>query len=129
MRKLTVILNNLAMITAGIVLSAGAYANTRPVSPFKTPERTRSVTVKYSDLDLARTAGVDTLYKRIRAAGDRICGPVYGLDTVTPMQDRQNWESCYKHALDNAAAKVGNQQLSQLIYKKTGGMTTVAERD
>lgn len=124
MKTLTTLLKTLAVIVTGAVFSASAYANVHHFNKYVT----HSVTVHYSDLNLNRMAGVDTLYKRLRLAGDRVCGPVYGMDELNPAQDWRNFRTCYKNALDGAAARVGNQQLSQMIYGKVGAPTTVAER-
>lgn len=124
MKTLRTFLKSLAVIATGAAFSASAYANMHHFTKYVT----HSVTVNYSDLNLNHMAGVDTLYKRLRLAGNRVCGPVYGMDELNPAQDWQNFRTCYKNALDGAAAKVGNQQLSQMIYGKLGAPTTVAER-
>ena len=130
-RRITVnalsrILLGLVMATSGAAISMGAFANT---NSNQIPGYTkRSITVKYSDLDLARTAGVDTLsqrsgvdtlFDRLVMAGHDVCGNLPGFGPENLTQQWQNWRACYNHALDNAAAKIGNRQLSRMIDENT----------
>ena len=61
-----------------------------------------------------------TLYHRLQGAAEEACGPVYQVHSLNPVADRRDWEACYRNALDSAAAKVDNRQLSQVINSHTG---------
>src|SRR5258708_31650373 len=63
-----------------------------------------SVKVPYADLDLSRPAGAQMLYRRLKQAAARVCGP-----SVEPAELRQYaaWKSCYEPALRNAVMQVG----------------------
>ena len=120
MKTLKNLMIGLLLAMTGTALSSGAYASNMHFMQYKK----RAVTVKYSDLNLADRAGVKTLYKRLRRAGHEACGPKYGIDPIMPGFDWMSWNACYKKALDNAAAKIGNEQLSQMVDNRTDGMTT-----
>ena len=121
-RRITVnalsrILLGLVMATSGAAISMGAFANT---NSNQIPGYTkRSITVKYSDLNLSQRSGVDTLFDRLVMAGHDVCGNLPGFGPENLTQQWQNWRACYNHALDNAAAKIGNRQLSRMIDENT----------
>lgn len=113
-----VIFSALALFVTGSAMSASAFANTRSLTHYTT----RSVNVRYGDLDLSSQAGVATLYHRLRGAADEACGPEFHVHSLNPAANRQNWEACYKQALDKAAARVDNRRLSQVVYDHTESM-------
>jgi UrcA family protein len=78
---------------------------------------TRSTTVSYGDLDLSRRAGVDTLYRRIVAAGNSICAPKADPRDLVAYRD---WQQCLEGAVDDAVATVANPTLSQMHLDRTG---------
>lgn len=117
MNALSRILLGLVMATSGAAISMGAFANT---NSNQIPGYTkRSITVKYSDLNLSQRSGVDTLFDRLVMAGHDVCGNLPGFGPENLTQQWQNWRACYNHALDNAAAKIGNRQLSRMIDENT----------
>ena len=117
MNALSRILLGLVMATSGAAISMGAFANT---NSNQIPGYTkRSITVKYSDLNLSQRSGVDTLFDRLVMAGHDVCGNLPGFGPENLTQQWQNWRACYNHALDNAAAKIGNKQLSRMIDENT----------
>lgn len=119
MKTLTRLLLGLAMAMTGAAMSTGAYANSRHFDAYKKT----SVVVTYNGLNLATKSGVSTLYNRIRRAGHQACGPMYGTDPLNPGLDWTSWMTCYRGALNRAAAKVGNQQLSAMIHERTHSLT------
>jgi UrcA family protein len=63
---------------------------------------TRSVTVRFGDLNLAKKSGVDTLRWRIRYAAEIVCG-----DYRTPdLQRLSRYRSCVDEATQSALARV-----------------------
>ena len=70
-----------------------------------------SVTVKYSDLNLATPTGSRTLYHRLVVAARRVC-PAVG----HPAELRQNREAqyCISATVQNAVKQVKNPQLAQV---------------
>ncbi len=71
-----------------------------------------AVTVNFSDLDVARGAGVETLYQRLRTAAKAVCGA----KDIRKLNETKAWRACYTQALDNAVEKVGNERLNQLHH-------------
>jgi UrcA family protein len=70
-----------------------------------------SVRVGYADLDLAGPDGAATLYGRIRAAAERVCGPRLPPGTL--------WESpayreCFNTAVERGVAQVHQPALTAL---------------
>lgn len=69
-----------------------------------------TVTVNFSDLDIARGAGIEILYQRLRTAAKAVCGTHDGRD----LSRSQQWRQCYRQALDGAVKQVGNERLEEL---------------
>lgn len=69
-----------------------------------------AVTVEFADLDLARGAGVEILYQRLRSAAKSVCGTSDGRD----LTGTQAWRKCVDEALDKAVAEVNNEQLTDI---------------
>ena len=61
--------------------------------------------VNYSDLDLSKQEGQETLYERLRRAADDVCDEEYS---------RLDERSCRKTALDRAVKEVGNSSVTAL---------------
>ena len=74
-----------------------------------------SVTVKYSDLNLATDQGSRALYSRLVNAAERVC-PVRG----TPMELSQNRrrDACITTAVQNAAKDVKNPKFAEVAASK-----------
>ena len=95
-------------ICLGAVLAmAGANAaGPAPVMDRNGQERSR--TVRIFDLDLGSTAGVETLYLRLRTAANRVCRAAELRDLRAVAQARR----CREAALDAAVAKVDHPRLT-----------------
>jgi UrcA family protein len=74
------------------------------------------VTVSYADLDLSKTAGAQTLYKRIKAAAARVCGSHGRYTTLEP---RKVWRNCFDTAVANAVAQIDRPTLTALHREET----------
>jgi UrcA family protein len=71
--------------------------------------RTPSIAVKYSDLDLNRPSDVRVLYRRIRFASEESCG----LSEITGShQQLPSWKRCVAGAIDRAVAQVDRPALT-----------------
>ncbi len=82
-----------AVLTTGLLVGTTAYA---------APTETRSVTVSYADLDIARPADRAILERRIVVAADRICANPGERDIRSLMEARE----CRTAALADARPKV-----------------------
>jgi UrcA family protein len=71
-----------------------------------------SKTVRYDDLNIAAEAGAKTLYSRISAAAQEVCGRSTGTDPILRMAT----QACVKTAIDNAVKKVDAPALSRLRF-------------
>lgn len=69
----------------------------------------QSMSVRYSDLSLDRPGDVKTLYRRIEAAADQVCGPreMTGSHLAAP-----SYLQCHHAAVKQAVQAVANPALS-----------------
>jgi UrcA family protein len=69
-----------------------------------------SVTVRYADLDLNTPKGVETLYERLRAAAQEVCGRREARAVFYVAAAR----ACYDEALATAVSRVESEPLNAL---------------
>jgi len=75
-------------------------------------DQVRSETVKFADLNLSTTAGVEALYGRIHAAARRVC--------EQPAGEQAASRPCMKKAEGEAIGKVNVPLLTAFYQQKTG---------
>lgn len=92
-----------ALGTAGVCTLASSPA---------AAEEVPSKTVRYSDLDIAKPAGAQALYARIRAAARDVCE----LSTRGDPLLRAAQHACIDTAIDNAVRKVDAPALTSLRF-------------
>jgi UrcA family protein len=68
----------------------------------------RATTVRFADLDLARTAGAAALYHRLWNAAQSVCAPVNGRD----LANQALFKGCLRGAMEAAVAKVDHPTLT-----------------
>jgi UrcA family protein len=68
-----------------------------------------ALTVKYSDLNLATTAGATTLYNRIRGAAHFVCG-----EEGRRLEEQAAWNDCVHTSVSHAVSAVHSPLLSAL---------------
>lgn len=90
--------------------------NASPLPHLRRGAESRSVTVRYGDLDLTRTAGAKTLYARLTSAARSVCAPAAQHDLAA----HRDWSICYSDALDAAVAETGSNALASLHRERTG---------
>ena len=66
--------------------------------------RAQQVRISYSGLDLATSAGVATLYSRLRHAAEVVCGSP---PPARDLNQRPSWTTCTTNAMDDAVARSG----------------------
>jgi UrcA family protein len=103
-----------AALTAFAITSNVVYAGTEDTLP--------TITVNYGDLNLANSAGVETLYRRIRTAATKVCRQF----DQRPLNRRIKWQQCHDGAFGAAVLDVNHPSLSAL-YAKRGGTLMTAE--
>jgi UrcA family protein len=86
-------------------------------------EPVRSETVKFADLNVATSAGAETLYSRIHAAAKRVCSQTDPVAAPSVMP-------CVRRAEAKAIEKLNLPSLTAYYRMKTGqhAETTVAKR-
>ena len=90
---------NLAMVAALLLLPVAASADTTP------PARL----VSYADLDLSRTADVNTFYGRLNRAAEKVCRPE---SQSISLRQRRVGERCMADAIAKAVDEIGNIELT-----------------
>jgi UrcA family protein len=96
---------------AALALSTCLVAYSASAEP-----KVKAQTVSYADLDLSKSAGAQTLYKRIKAAARHVCGPVDNYTFVTPSRA---FRKCYDQALADAVAQIDRPSLTALHREET----------
>lgn len=69
-----------------------------------------TVTVEYSDINIATAAGAQTLYRRIVSAARSVCGP---MEIRSPAK-MSAYRSCLRGAVDGAVEEIGSPMLTAL---------------
>jgi UrcA family protein len=78
-------------------------------------DRTFSVTVKYGDLNVSNPEGAATLYRRIVAAANGVCG---ANDNDRNLYSRATLNACIHKATADAVTKVGRPELFAVYNSK-----------
>ncbi len=94
MRNLQFAAVHIAMAVAA--LSSAAMAATSDDNP--------KLTVSFSDLNLRDPAGVATLYRRVHAAAETVCGK--GSVDLRQLEQSARYRACVNTAVDGAVAAV-----------------------
>jgi UrcA family protein len=81
-------------------------------------------TVRYADLDLSQSAGVEQLYTRIKAAARGVCEPV----SIRDLQSVAAANHCMEQAIAHSIAKVDAPALTNYYLAKTGKSMSVARQ-
>jgi UrcA family protein len=79
-------------------------------SSFATTSGARSMKVSYGELDLSKSSGAETLYRRIKKAAYVVCG---AYDSPMPWIYTAK-SQCFKTAVDDAVAKVNSPLLTSV---------------
>ena len=82
---------------------------------------TRSVTVRYDDLNLATIAGANTLYQRIVGAARFSCGYV-----GRSLLEQSQWKACYDRAIADAVHAVNSPTLNTVYNRDYPGSAATA---
>jgi UrcA family protein len=92
------------LMTAAAAILAPALADAAPGS--------KAVTVNFSGIDTSTEAGVQSLYRRIRAAAEDACGPEFRNPRLARLRS-----VCVDQAIESAVAEANRAQLSALHQK------------
>ena len=100
---MTTVASKLVLAVAGLVASVTGFAATADAD-------VPSVAVRYDDLNLATSAGVNKLYQRISAAARQVCPDVYSRDPHVSMAGQH----CQAAAVAKAVGEVNSPSLASL---------------
>lgn len=95
--------------TALAALTFGLTAGQAVADPTDNPP---TVTISFSDLDLSKPAGAETLYQRIQAAARIVCHR--SKKDARDLRIRRASRTCYKDAIDDALKQVNNSNLFEV---------------
>jgi UrcA family protein len=87
-------------------------------------DNVRTRVVKFTDLDLTRSAGVAVLYTRIKQAARDVCAP-FNSRALGSIADAR---SCTEHSIARAVADVNAPALTSYHLTNTGQTIIVAQR-
>jgi UrcA family protein len=100
---MTTVASKLVFAVAGVVAAVASFAATPAADGL-------SVSVRYDDLNLSTTKGVNTLYRRISAAAREVCPDIYSRDLHVVLAAQH----CQSAAIAKAVSEVNNPSLAML---------------
>jgi UrcA family protein len=103
------------------VASLGCLLGSAPALAEGPGYATRSVTVRYADLNLSTIAGAHTLYHRIVGAARFSCGY-----EGRSLLEQSEWKSCFEHAIADAVHAVDSPTLTTVYNGEYPGSTVTA---
>jgi UrcA family protein len=80
---------------------------------------TRSLTLRYSAVDLDSAAGASALLQRIQGAARHACG-----EAGRQLEEQRDWTRCYEQAVAQAVAGVDNSLLTAIYRQQELGAVT-----
>ncbi|MDH3990249.1 MAG: UrcA family protein [Gammaproteobacteria bacterium] len=100
-------------LVKGVVATVAVIAFSLPAIASADELAGRSEKVTYSDLNVEKEAGAQSLYRRIQQAAKRVCG-VESLKVAGNLRQLSQQQNCYRDALDATVAKIDNAALTEL---------------
>jgi UrcA family protein len=100
---MTTVASKLVLAVAGLAAAVTGFAATADADA-------PSVAVRYDDLNLSTTAGVNKLYQRISAAARQVCPDVYSRDPHVALAGQH----CLSTAVAKAVSEVNSPSLAML---------------
>ncbi len=77
----------------------------------------KSMKITFSDLDLSREEGIETLYQRLKSGASKVCGTknthVTG-SRVESSKTKNGFKRCYAKALNSAVQSINNTRLTDI---------------
>ena len=97
----------------GVVTTVAVVAFSVPAIASAEEFKGRSEKVTYSDLNVEKEAGAQTLYRRLQQASKRVCG-VESIMNAGGVRAISMAQRCYRDTLDAAVAKIDNATLTEI---------------
>ena len=99
---------------AALLFTAGTAIWLQVGIPVASAAPAPSIKVRYDDLNLGTSAGVEELYRRIKGAAEIVCRQeMYPVDLAFAPR----WRLCYDEAVADAVGKVNNTQLTAMHHR------------
>lgn len=98
----------LAIVGVSLTANAGSYSETRVSTA---ADGLRSVSVSYADLNLASTAGRETLQQRISHAARRVCGSA-NLRQAGSLRQLSDNRKCQQRAIEKALKQMSERKFA-----------------
>lgn len=111
----------LASVALGSALFASTALAADPAADGNSD--TRSMTVRYADVNLTTVAGATALYQRIEGAARLVCG-----DSGRSLAEQRAAKICYQNAVAEAVTTVNNPTLTAIHQGREGELTAMVGR-
>jgi UrcA family protein len=112
------------LLPACLTLGAVALlADTGNAMAANAADGARSVTIRYADLDISTSTGVQSLYARLDGAARQVC------ESGRTLVEQRQSALCYRQALHSAVSDVNNPYLTALYAEDHGGTRTAMLND
>ena len=103
-----------AALSLAVSLSNQAMAERAPeIAILEAGVIVQTVSIPYSQAELATDGGRDTLYSKIRNAAQEVCGPT-GLRETGSLSISVRNRKCYQEAVDAAVSQVESGQVASI---------------
>ena len=100
-------------IVKGVVATVAVVAFSLPAISSAEELKGRAEKVTYSDLNVEKEAGAQSLYRRLQQASKRVCG-VESIKNAGGVREISLQQRCYRETLDEAVAKIDNATLTEI---------------
>lgn len=95
-----------------VALGAPAYAGTE-ASTVLSGKSVKSVKVSYADLNLEKSEGAKTLYRRLQKASKQVCD-VRAISAEGSLSRVAEGRQCYRDTLSEAVAEIDSDLLTEI---------------
>ena len=100
-------------IVKGVVATVAVVAFSLPAISSAEELKGRAEKVTYSDLNVEKEAGAQSLYRRLQQASKRVCG-VESIKNAGGIREISLQQRCYRETLGEAVAKIDNATLTEI---------------
>jgi UrcA family protein len=102
-------------VVAALLATTAAVVPASYAQVLMTDGQPPSVTVRYSDLNLATKEGSHALYERLVTAAEQVC-PARG--SMMEVRENRDRERCMSSAVEHAVKKIKNPQFAEVAASR-----------
>jgi UrcA family protein len=110
------------LVPAALLLSPLCPADTRADAQISAGTEAVTRAVRFADLNLAKDAGIATLYRRIKTAAQNVCEPDRSGRKDAMVDSRR----CQKRAIEQAVKDVHSTELTRMHMNLTNNQVQIA---